>query len=180
MRKCIFCGKSTGFFNKYHSKCKQLHESGKATIVSLIENLDTNQISLSILKSQIVKTASDCYINENTLKDIIVKGCEKVVEKNLKNAVLPVELEDTLFDIFELFQFTPEESLQQEVYMTMLKSGVLNDLYNNKLPEINKNHVKPFNFQKEEHLVWFFQNVDYYEKRKVFFSASNLTKHFTI
>ena len=48
----------------------------------------------------------------------------------------------------------------------LTKSGIIRQLSEGKIPEVKYNGMLPFNFQKDEKVVWIFQNVEYSEVKE--------------
>lgn len=166
MGNCIYCGKPAGFFKKSHEKCKKRHEYGKSKIISLVSKTGTGNEELKDLKSSIKQIASFAFIDETTMKSLIVSGWEKAVDIAFDDGVLTVEEELALNELKQYFSLEQELLDKNGAFSKVIKGAVLRDIFDGKLPErIKIDGSLPFNLQKTEKLIWLFQNVDYYEEK---------------
>jgi len=166
MGNCIYCGKPAGFFKKTHKECKQLHEKGKSEIISLVSNIGSKGGDLKQLKSSIKNIALSSYIDESTINSLIISGWEKAVEVAFDDGVLTNEEETALNELKQYFNLSQEDLDKNGAYKKIIKGAILRDILDGKLPErVQIDGNLPFNLQKNEKIVWVFQNVDYYEKK---------------
>lgn len=164
MADCIFCGKSAGFFRKFHKKCWYRYEQGKLLIKNLVAKTGAKGGKLKNLESSVDKIAMESSIDRQTLENLVIEGWEKAVETAFEDGVLSKEEEDSLADLMEYFSLTQEMLDQNGAHTKVVKGGVLRDLLEGKMPERLK--IKgnlPFNFQKSEKIVWYFENVKYFK-----------------
>jgi len=88
------------------------------------------------------------------------------IEKAFDDGILSVEEENRLSEMMEAFELNKEELNSDPAYQKLVKGAILRDVLNGVIPErVRVEGSLPFNFQKNEKIVWVFQNVDYYEKR---------------
>jgi len=165
MANCIYCGTSTGFFQKNHKKCKQQHEYGQSKIVSSVSQAGSQKTDLPQLEIQIDRIAETSHIGLIEMKALLIAGWENAVEAAFDDGILTEEEETALSDLKQHFELTQNELDRNGAFSQMVKGAVLRDVLNGDLPErIQIAGNLPFNLKKTEKLVWLFQDVDYYEE----------------
>lgn len=177
MGNCIFCGKPAGFLRKEHKECRQEYEEEKQQKEALVnkgrqEMLETvcstinTGATLDSLEQQLNDIAEAHSIDPSQTKTLLIEGWEDAVESALEDGVLSDDEESRLSTFIEHFSLSQNELDINGSYTKMVHAGVLRDVLNGKLSErIRVKGNIPFNFQKNEQLVWLFQDVDYYEQK---------------
>ncbi len=97
----------------------------------------------------------------------MIQGFSLALDNMLDDGLLTQEEEDKISQYVDWFSLTQEELDGFNNSKTKLvKAAVLRDLAEGKIiSRINVGGNLPFNFQKNETLIWLFNNVDYYEQR---------------
>lgn len=166
MGNCTYCGKPTGLFKKSHKECEDKYNEGWKKMLRLSASSAIKGGDYKSLVSSLSEIASNCYIQENKVDNVIIKGYEIAVEKFLDDGVLTPEEESKLDEYQEYFGLTQQMLDQNGSYTKVIKSGILREVLEGNIPErLNIYGHLPFNFQKSEKLVWIFQNVPYYEQK---------------
>lgn len=166
MGKCEYCGKDAGFLRNYHEACQDKHNSGQLQITNLARASALSKSNLSDLKVKLSEIATGSYINSEKLKSLLVNAWEVAVSDSLEDDLLSREEEDSLAEYVDYFGLSHDEIDKNGVNTKLVKAAILRDVMEGKIP--NRIVIKgslPFNFQKEEILVWLFKNVQYYEPR---------------
>jgi len=159
---CRFCGKPAGFLRKEHKECKEKHNQG----VFLIRAMISSSLKEDVEKEDILRIASDSFIDETELKDIIFDAWEEILDNVLADNIITEDEENRLKDILFKFGFNVEELSSKPSYLKLIKSLVLRDILEGKIPSRLKiESPLPFNFLKGETIVWVFSNVKYYQTR---------------
>lgn len=166
MGNCIFCGEKAGFLKSKHKECVEKYNDGKRNIIrAIVESITTtsNFEQLEILINQIAKSN---FIKLDDITNLYTCGFDNTIEQFLEDGILSIEEEEKIskfkeyFSRFDQMVFDKNGSLQRVV-----KASVLRDILNGVIPK-NKMKINgniPFIFQKEETLIWLFQEIDYYE-----------------
>jgi hypothetical protein len=166
MGQCIYCGEPAGFLKKTHKECKQRHERGKSEILSLIGKVGSEGGDLKRLESSIKQVASSSHIDKSTMNSLVVSGWERAVEAAFDDGILTEEEESALSELKQHFSLSQQELDRNSLFTKIVKGAVLRDVLDGKLPErVQIDGNLPFNLQKNEKVVWVFQNVDYYEEK---------------
>lgn len=170
MGNCIYCGDKVGFFRSKHKECKNKHLEGKATISNIIRdsylNNMTNNEDLSKFDETINIIAKESFIDENLKKSLLITGVENSIENAFDDGLLSEDEEKNIVNIIDFYNITQDE-LNKKGYFTKLKQGsILRNVMEGIMPEgINIQGQLPFNFQKNEKLIWIEQNVKYLETK---------------
>jgi len=175
MGNCIYCSKPAGFFRKKHKECeaKFLEEkrqreqkivAEKNEILSLAASAAIGQGSIEAVSAKI-KSASE-FIDDVTSKGLLVQAWESAVDKCLGDSLLTKEEESKLVDFKKAFALTQDDSDKNGAYTRITQAAILRDLVEGKITErVSIVGSLPFNFKKNEKLVWLFKGVQYYEQK---------------
>ncbi len=166
MGVCIYCGIPAGFLKKSHKECRQKHEQGKSEIVSLIGKAGAKGGDLQQLDDSIKQIASISFIDNSSLKSLVVLGWERAVDIAFDDGLLSAEEESSLSKMRDHFALSQQVLDINGSYSRIVKGAILREIMDGKVPErIRHDGNLPFNFQKTEKLVWLFQDVKYYEEK---------------
>jgi len=166
LSKCKYCNQPAGFLKNYHKECKLKYLLGINNIKSLIKSEFKNSTELQNIKDQVVSIGLNSYINENELKSTVIDGWRSAVEDAFSDGVLSVNEETKLLNMAQQFNFSLDFLNSEPAYIKLVQGGVLREIMEGKLPEKFKiGGDLPFNFQKNEKLIWLFKNVKYHEMK---------------
>jgi hypothetical protein len=165
MGKCIYCGLSAGIFKSKHSVCEQSYLDGKAAIIEAISNSIVRENDFDVLDKMFKTICEKSYINDSEKPKLLSLGFDKAVEVFLEDGIFSEEEEE------KVTKFLSNYKLEQDVLdlngslQKIVKSKVLREVLNGRIPEkaLNIDGTLPFIMQKDEVLIWAFQNVSYYE-----------------
>src|SRR5690606_9289800 len=165
MGKCPYCNESAGIFKKIHRECELKNKEAKKIIteksIRYFEDLD--KLDFKELKS----LAQNSYLTEIEYNDLISCSYSKILDNYLDDGILSKEEEDKLEKYIEKSELHQEVFDKNDSLSKTVRASILRDLLNG---EEIKNHLKivgslPFKFQKDENLIWLFQNVELFEQR---------------
>jgi hypothetical protein len=168
MAICSYCGKSAGFFHKFHAECQEKYEGGKKEIVHEVGSILTTSITMEALSDQVDSIAANSFISASEKHSLIIKGWMSAILGALGDGMLTETQDSTLQEAKKVFELSDEELHDDDdgTYTKIVKSAVLRELMNGVVP----NHFKtsgdlPINLQKGEKLIWAFNGCDYYEDK---------------
>jgi hypothetical protein len=162
----MYCGKPAGFLRGAHKECRSAHEAGKAEIISLVQKAFHDATSLSSLKGACTQTAKTHYVRDADVSPLVVEGWTKAVDTAFEDGILTEHEESNLADIQKAFELEQTVLDKSGAYTRVAKGVVLRELVDGNLPrKVRVEGNLPFNFQKDEQLVWLFQGVEYYEQK---------------
>ena len=165
MGRCIYCGKPAGFLRRYHKECKEKHDLGVEEIKEKVRDYFKNGSDTGEIYNEIKKIASDSYIKEEELFNLLKKAWGDSISLAFDDGILTEEEEKRLKAMVPAFGLNKPEVVNSEAFQLIEKGAFIRDLLNGKMPEnLTVREGLPFNFQKSEKLLWVFDNVDYYEK----------------
>jgi len=166
MGNCYLCGQPAGIFRSRHAECVTKHEQGTTKMATLVTSAILDGSPVETLKSQLVDTARESYIDEGEITAYLIKGWEAAVEHFLEDSALDANEEKNLVSFIDRLKLSRDALDQNGAFSRVVKAGVIRDLLEGKVPNrIKIDQPLPFNFQKSEQLIWVFSNVDYLEDR---------------
>lgn len=166
MGDCKYCSKPAGFLRKEHEECQQAYEIGKNQISSLSISAALGEKPLDNFFKEVESISDAHFIKFPECRNLIIQAWGSAVEKAFDDGILSEDEETKLSDFLKHFSLSQEEVNQNGAYTKLVQGAVLRDLMDGKLPERLKLEGNlPFNFQKNEKLVWVFQGVKYYEQK---------------
>jgi len=173
MGVCKYCGKPAGLFRSEHKECKERREVTWKQMVSLVEETILQQGSddaYKSLKEELKKMGIYGYItSEEEITEALISGWERAVDRTLEDGKLEESEEKKISKFVRFFGFSQSELDRRGYYSKFVKSIVLREVMEGKVPESVKIRVEnvDINFQKDEKLIWIFTDVDYLEARTV-------------
>lgn len=165
MGKCSYCNKSAGLFKKIHKECEEKNNNAKSTIKK--ELLDKFEDYDSLNFKELEAIAKNSYLTEAEYHNLVAETYSNTLDRYLDDGVLSNEEEETLERFIQksnLSQnvFDKNDSLSKTVRASILRDLLNGDAITNR---ININGNLPFKFQKNENLIYLFQNVELFEQR---------------
>lgn len=170
MGNCIYCGQKVGFFRDKHKECENKYFEAQKTILNIVEDSYTNNMTngenLINFDESINLIAKESYIDENKKKSLLISGIENSINSAFKDGLLSNDEEKNISNLINFYGLS-QNDLNKSGHFTKLKQGsILRNIMDGVIPEgINIQGQLPFNFQKNEKLVWLEQNVKYLETK---------------
>lgn len=166
MENCEYCATPAGFLKKYHNYCKEKFESGRTQILSLIKSSISQQLPFDELEKELLPIFKSHIIKKDHAHSILVEGWEVAVEKAFEDSILTKDEESFLTSFSERFSLTQDELERNGMYSKVVKGAILRDVLEGRIPErVKIEGTIPFNFQKNEKMIWLFQSVACYEQK---------------
>lgn len=165
MGNCIYCGQMAGLWRRKHKECAEKHEAGVCWLAREIKEAIAGG-NYEGLKERLLSKARESWVEENELREIMVKAWEEAVEHFLEDGSLEEEEEGKLTSFAEHFGFNQDDLDKRGWYIRLVAGAVLRGVMEGKIPRrVSTDVPLPFNFQKKESLVWVFPRVEYYEEK---------------
>lgn len=170
MSKCIRCSEKItgfwGFFKDRHKECEKKFVIGQEEITALVTLSVSTNADLQNLKDKVLAISSENRISPEVMNVSVVKGWELALGKALEDNVLSIDEEQRLMSLASTFSLTQEQLNSTGAYTRAAMNGVLRDIFEGKMPaRVKVDGAIPFNFQKEESLIWLFNGVQYFEEK---------------
>jgi hypothetical protein len=167
MGKCKYCGDKAGFFSSKHKECEKKHIDGSTEIVQLVADTITKSGDLPGLSESAGKIKNESFIKETQFQDLLASGFDKAIEEFFEDGVLSEKEEELASKFVDHFGLSQEELNNNGSWFKLVQGSVLREVMEGNIPEGKvqfEGHL-PFNFQKNEKLIWIFKNVEFYEMR---------------
>jgi len=166
MPKCDHCGQDAGFLRKRHKECERRHDEGITEIAALGKAAALSGAGFDDFGTKAEGIASQSFISPEKLRLVYVAAWDNAVEASLEDNVLSLDEEHSLIAYRDHFALSQGELDTKGSYTRLAEAGVIRDLLEDKLPaRVTVEGNIPFNLQKSETILWFFNNVQYYEER---------------
>lgn len=167
MSKCIYCGEKAGLFNSRHRECEDKYLTTKINIIELVSSSIEKGIDFKQLQSEVEKLANEGLVNAEEVEDLYISGYDTTVGNFLDDGILTKDEEEKLAEFKKNLNFDQGTLDKNGSFQKIVKAVIIRDISEWKLPAVSFDIVwhLPFNFQKDEKLVWLFQNVEFYELR---------------
>lgn len=160
MGNCKYCGTSAGLLRKFHSGCRQRHDAGRELMIWSATEAARSGDGLETLETRLTKTAELSYVPISHMKEVLAQGWEKALTSLLEDNILSEEEERRLTTFAEKFGLSQDHLNADGAYTRAAMAGVLRDVLHGKVPSrVKVEGELPFNLQKSESLVWFFNDV---------------------
>lgn len=168
MSDCIYCHKPAGLLRKAHKECEDKFKAGMDRVQFLVMNAIANGRDLTDLANEVNLTASSHYLEETRKREMLVEAWGQAVDHFLDRDPSDDATPEYLNEMRKHFGLTQNELDITGAYSRMLKWAVIQDLLEGKIPDrLSISGTLPFNFLKNETLVWLFQDVPYYERKTI-------------
>jgi len=106
-------------------------------------------------------------LDQDSVNSLLASGYESAVEHAFEDGILSEEEEEALSNFSDAFNLDKNLLDRNGAFSRLVKGCALREVMEGNIPSrININGTLPFNFQKNEQLVWLWQGVDYYEQKK--------------
>jgi hypothetical protein len=165
MGLCIYCGKPAGFLRTRHRECTDAHFREQASIVQMSEEALVKTTDLATLDESIKAALPVGHLKPNEIPPLLITAWDNAVKHYLEHGPLTEDAEAHLHAFTERFGLQPILD-RDALYMVVVKSAVLRELTEGKVPNrCNLTGPVPFNFAKDEKLIWVFNGVNYYKEK---------------
>lgn len=165
---CKYCGRKVGLFSNKHVECHKKHEDGVLEILTAIKRFGKNPDHFIKLENFIRKTANNSFIDKNGLDHLKKKGWEEILQLYLSDDRLLTEDEEKkILSLKEVFSLRDEDL--GIAYKKLQQVSILRDLIEKSIIHYQSNADinLPFNFLKNEKIIWVFHDIDYYQNKTV-------------
>lgn len=182
MGNCRFCGEKVGFLKSVHRECESKYNDGVNKLKQLIPQYFKKEQSPKNLISESNEIANSTFIQENDTKKYLLEGLEILVEAIFEDGLVTEVEEEKYMDFVEALSLSDEELSNLEIHSRIVKGSILRELIEGKVPDrVSISGDFPFILQKDEKVVYYFNNVNYSEiKTRRTYVGSSLGTSFRI
>lgn len=161
---CIYCNQQTSFLRKSHPECAAKHFHGAQQITSDVFNaLNDVAHSLIELEHKILSVETTCFISPIKKNNILVEGWENAVKTILHKGQLTESEGNHLSAFIKHFSLSQSDLDKHGHATQLLKLTILQHVRKGDIPNVNRVGDCSVNLQKNEKIVWVFNNSKYYE-----------------
>jgi hypothetical protein len=162
----MYCGQPAGWFREKHKECDAKYWAACDRIVALAQQEIKSSGDLAAMEARARKIGSGAFVLDATIPSLLINGWERAVQSVLEDSVLSADEETALGRALRHFRWNQDDLDKNGAYMNFVKGGTLRDVLEGKVPtRWRVEGPLPFNFQKDEQLIWAFSGVKYYEVR---------------
>lgn len=166
MGNCIYCKKPAGIFRSKHEECSAIHQTGLQKIQDLITIRLSNGTELESLQAEVATEAQKYFIEPTEIRRVLIEEWEIAVDEFINGTNIGDDYEKKLISFKEKLNLSEQDLDKHGAYAKFDKFLVLRELMKGNIPKfINLDFALPINFQKNEQVIWAFQNVSYLEDK---------------
>ena len=137
-------------------------DASKQGMIELVRSSILTNINKDVLGKNLEEIAEKNGINREEIKDIIIAGWESTLSHMLEDNIISEDEEKKHYDALEKLNLTQADLNKKGMYTKLAQCVVLREILNGNIPNVLKiDGGLPFNFKKNEKLVWLFQGVEH-------------------
>lgn len=167
MGNCIYCGQKSGFLKSKHKDCESNYLDSKNKIIENICAAITKDSDFDNLENEIKEISQKNFVKPDEIIDLYTKGFDKAVDSFLDDGILTTDEEDKISKFKTHYNFEQNVIDKNGSLQKVVKATILREILDGQIPEtkLDIQGNLPFLLQKNENVIWIFQNVDFYEQR---------------
>ena len=137
-------------------------------MLALSSNAIVKQNDFTTLNSRLSRVAAESFIPDEYIKEILVRSWEQTLANFLNDSVLTREEETQLMQFASHFGLDQQALNRNGAFEKAAKGAILRELTEGKIPDrVSVSGQLPFNFQKNEKLVWAFPGAKFFEEKTI-------------
>jgi hypothetical protein len=165
---CKYCGEKVGLLKSYHPECEEKNKAGLVEIKELIMEYYNKNLDISKLLPHSREIAKRSFINDIKTKELLLEGLDELVEHFFDDGLISHDEEEKYLRILNTLDLEETKVNKSEAYNKVVKGSILRELVEGKVPErVKINGDFPFILQKDEKVIFLFNNVGYSEKKNI-------------
>ena len=167
MGVCKYCWKKAGFLSHKHKECEQKFLNGQIQITQEIQNCIIASGNYDLLVLSITKIAKTSFIPTSRLYELLISSFEVAIDSLTQDSVISLESQKSVNSYIKYFDLSQDSLDKNGSYSKMIKSSILSQVFHGFIPtaKLATKFSLPFNFLKDEKLIWTDKNVEYLEQR---------------
>lgn len=165
MAKCKYCGKDAGFLSSSHKECAALAKQTMTYFTDLALHVLQHGGQKEEVKQALANAARDAGLDGAQQEQAALVAVTSSLEQVLEDGIVTPQEEHNLMTVVNAVSLPMARIQQLPVWEQMIKSLVLADILNGKVPtrcETNPLHIV---LQKGESIIWGFNGVKLHEMR---------------
>lgn len=163
--KCPYCGKDTAMFQNHHKDCKDAYDAYARSLIEEATKAASGLIPLPDFQNKLTSTLNIAPSLQSQKNAIVVKGWEAAVTNYLDDNLISPNEERNLMAYSSFFSLSQNELDHNKAWTRCAMGAALHDVMNTGITKRITFTNVPFNLQKDEQLVWMFNNTRYLEEK---------------
>ena len=166
MGVCQFCGQRAGWFRSAHKECRQQNAVGQSAVLAAVGKSISGTEPLDSTDAAIQTMAEKYRLTQLQIHDQAAHAWERQVVDLLDAGPISEGAEHRLMAIAKKFDLGQHDLDRHQAFTRLAKSAVLRDVTSGVISQrYQVEGALPFNFLKNEKLVWAFSNTKYLEDK---------------
>lgn len=166
MGTCKYCGKDAGLLRSIHKPCEDRFNGGLQLVQRLAIDAIRRGINHEHIENKVSEFANTFNLTLPEVLPILMSAWDKAAENAISDNLLTKEEESRLVDLAEFFGADKHSLSERKAYIALTKAAVIRDICEGKMPKrIKVEGQLPIALQKDEVLLWIFQQTKYHENR---------------
>lgn len=167
MGNCLYCGQKVGFLKDIHPECQEKRNLGKELMKNIVvEYYNKNKISQ--ISEEVNRICKESFIGFDEKMSMLNEGLSNLVDSFFDDGVVSSEEEEKYFNIVNTIGVIADKLYQEKYHQKMMQGIILRSLVNGIIPEnVVINGDIPFILEKDEKVVYYFNDVEYYEMKSI-------------
>jgi hypothetical protein len=161
---CRYCGKPAGVFRHVHSECEALHAGFRGKVRQVLDGVLVSNAPFDGVDIAIHAAASKSFVGADELKRIVAVQMAVEVDLLSNSRVLTTDDETRIKQACVALDIQTSDC--SGVEDRMRKSSVLRGLEAGQLPKATISGYNPLQLQKDEQLIWVFNDCVLLEYHK--------------
>jgi hypothetical protein len=165
MSNCKFCGLKAGFLKSSHKECVEKNQKGKIQIIDETEKVILDASDLVEYDNKIKSIVSDCFIQANEITPLKINGFDNAINKILTDEILTDAEGDSIGNFKKHSNLSDDILNKNDSLGKILRFSIVQSIIK-KEPLVQRQKIDgglPFNFEKNETMIWVFPNTELYE-----------------
>ena len=136
----------------------------------IIENIVNDAMqgitNIEDAKAQISEIESQSNVSYKKIYGIIEKCYGETINNILDKSIITENQEKAILSLINWIELSEKDVNKNERYKKLIKSCVLREIIEGKIPNrVKTDGILPFNFQKNESLIWLFNPCRFYQRK---------------
>lgn len=162
---CIYCGKPAGMFKKKHKQCSENSRKAIKQISDYSLKFLASKAEGKKYASGVTELARRAMLTPSEKSLAIISGLNAMVDSALDDNYLSEEEESRIVEYINGFEISLQDE-HPDLAAKLVKAAIIRDLSNGKMASrISSTISLPVKLQKSESVIWFFENVSYWEQK---------------
>lgn len=164
MGQCRLCGEKAGLLKSLHSDCASRHDTAIEDIQLTVATAAISRGHGVNLPVRLQQIAEGSFVTDLQIDSAAAEGWTIALKRVLDDHLLAPEEDRALAETAD--QLDLDQSKLGDGWTRLMLARTLREIGDGHYPSVNLkvDGYVPFNFQKNERLLWLFPDTDYYKQ----------------